>query len=118
MKGEALEQARITALMDELLEEFALYWMHVVYKFSTKTDGDRVAATTMTDWEYRQASIEFCLPVTILETDLGLRRICVHELVHVLAAPMEMQVKDKPLPNKLCELAVENLTRAFLEVMS
>ena len=118
MKGEALEQARITSMMDELLEEFALYWVQVVYKFSTKTVGDRVAAETTTDWEYRQASIEFCLPVTILETDLELRRICVHELVHVLAAPMEMQVKDKPLSNKLCELAVENLTRALLEVMS
>ena len=89
IRNQELEQARIEACMDDLLETLEMAWITVTYKFSTKTEGDRVAAETTTDWEYRQAAIEFSLPITTLLTDLELRRICVHELVHVLVAPMD-----------------------------
>lgn len=117
IRNQELEQARIEACMDDLLETLEMAWVTVNYKFSTKIGDDRVAAETTTDWEYRQATIEFSLPITTLATDLELRRICVHELVHVLVSPMEMQIKDKDLANKLCELAVENVTRALMEIL-
>ena len=117
MKNQELEEARIIANMDDLIEELNLTWLIITYRFNTKSDGDRVAALTTTDWEYRQASIEFTLPVTLLLTDLELRRLCVHELVHVLVASMEMQLPDDPLVNKVCELAVENVTQAILGVL-
>jgi len=119
IRNQEIEEARCASIFDDVLEELGVDWLTVVHKFSTKTEGDdaRVAAETTTDWEYRQASVEWRLPITLLASDLELKRISVHEIVHMLVAEMEMQIKDKSLANKLCERAVENVTRAILEVL-
>jgi hypothetical protein len=119
IRNQKLEEARCANVFDEVLEALGMDWLTVHHKFSTKTDGDdaRVAAETTTDWEYLQAGVEWRLPITLLLTDLELKRVAVHEAVHMLVASMEMQIPDEPLANKICELAVEHVTRAILEVL-
>ena len=117
MKDEALQKARVQAAVDDVLEALNITYVDVKIKTNTKMDGDRTICETTTDWEYRQSVMDWCLPIVAVLTDLELRRTAVHEAVHVIVAPMEMQVKDKDLANKLCELAVENVTRAILEVL-
>jgi hypothetical protein len=119
IRNQALEEARCTAIFDEVLEALGMDWLRVSHKFSTKTEGDdsRIAAETTTDWEYMQAGVEWRLPITLLLSDLEVKRLAVHEAVHMLVASMEMQIPDEPLANKICELAVEHVTRAILEVL-
>jgi hypothetical protein len=117
MKDELLQVARVTDAVEAVLEELRIDYYTVVIKTNTKMGDERTTCETTTDWEYRQASMDWCLPIVAVLTDLELRRTAVHEVVHVMVAEMEMQVKDKDLPNKLCERAVENVTRAILEIL-
>ena len=122
VRNEELEQARCESITDNILEELGVSaWMTVRHKYSTRNDEDaRIGAETTTDWEYRQATIEWVLPITSQLTNLELHRLAVHEVVHTLLAPMESLVKCVQNDPKalLCELAVENVTRAILEVLS
>ena len=117
MKDEALQTARVIEAVENILEELNVTYVDVKIKTNTKMGDERVTCETTTDWEYRQASMDWCLPIVAVLSDLDLRRTAVHEVVHVMVAEMEMQVKDKDLPNKLCERAVENVTRAILEIL-
>lgn len=105
--------------MDHVLEELGLDWLDIRLRWNTKMGeaSERTACETITDWEYRQASMDWCLPLVATMTELELRRMVVHEVVHVIVAPMEMQIGNAVLANQLCELAVENVTRALLEVL-
>jgi hypothetical protein len=119
MRNQEQEQTRVETVLEHVLEELRLDWMDIRLKWNTAMGegSDRVACSTTTDFEYRQASMDWCLPLIGAMTDLQLRRLVVHEVMHVLLAPMEMQISDKKLANQLCELAVENVTRAVLEVL-
>lgn len=119
MREQDLHEARVICMVEEVCEQLSLDWVEVNIKFNTKSGegSDRVCCETTTDWEYRQVVFDWCLPIVATQSDLQLRRVVVHEIVHVLVAPMEMQLPDKELVNKLCELAVENVTRAILEVL-
>jgi len=117
VKDEALQTARVIEAVENILEELNVTYVDVKIKTNTKMGDERVTCETTTDWEYRQASMDWCLPIVAVLSDLDLRRTAVHEVVHVMVAEMEMQVKDKDLPNKLCERAVENVTRAILEIL-
>jgi hypothetical protein len=119
MRNQDKEQERIELIMEHVLEELRLDWVTIRLKWNTTmgAESDRTACKTTTDWEYRQSSMDWCLPLTAAMTDLELLRLVVHEVIHVLVAPMEMLIKDQELSNKVCELAVENVTRALLEVL-
>ena len=117
MRDEALHTSRVIEAVENILEELNVTYVDVKIKTNTKMGDERVTCETTTDWEYRQASMDWCLPIVAVLSDLDLRRTAVHEVVHVMVAEMEMQVKDKDLPNKLCERAVENVTRAILEIL-
>lgn len=78
------------------------------------TVNDEVIADTNAKWEYREATIRWFLPTCATLTDAQLEATVVHELVHVLLAPMESHVKDRH--GEQCEYAVESVARAFLAV--
>jgi hypothetical protein len=119
IRGQAAEEARILTMADEVQEELDLGWATIIHRFSSHhADGDeRVACHTTVDWEYRQAGMLWYVRETMAESDLNLRRIIVHEMVHVMLAPMESLVDSSHLKDKVCELAVENVTRAIMEIL-
>lgn len=73
------------------------------------------AADTEAKWEYRQAKIKVYLPAVAGHTRKDVRGILLHEIVHAIVAPMESLIKENDAHTRQCELAVETLTRAFLD---
>lgn len=69
-------------------------------------------ADTEFDWEYRAGAITFYLPACCPKTEDELSEIVVHELIHVMLAPMEDVIKSRY--NKQIEFAVETVARAIL----
>lgn len=79
-------------------------------------DLESTAAATTTAWEYRSASITWYLPAVAAMTDEGLEQVVVHELCHVLLAPLKEALKANTI--KVEELATENVARAVLKARS
>lgn len=120
IRGQVAEEARIAGLCDDVQQELGLDWITIIHRYATShagPDEDRVACHTTVDWEYRQAGMLWYLRETMTEDDLSLRRIVVHEMVHVMLAPMESLISDGEVRSKLCEFAVENVTRAIVELL-
>jgi hypothetical protein len=59
------------------------------FAYDKNTDTRDVAATTKSDWQYRQALITFYMPKLAPSTDEELIETVVHELAHVLISPIE-----------------------------
>lgn len=117
MRNEEAERQRVTDVVEHVLEELGVTWVDVELAFTTVNKGSVCETTTL--WEYRTASMQWVLSATIELTDRDLRRMAVHEVVHVLVAPMESQVfgKGGSAKDKACEFAVESVARAILEVL-
>jgi hypothetical protein len=110
-------RTRIYAIVNEWLDLLEMRWLHITVSCSDSEhpDDSYTAADTDAKWEYRQAKITFYLPSIANHDDEDLEGIIVHELVHVLLAPMESLRKDSE--TKQCELAVENTARALIAAM-
>lgn len=87
-----------------------------LYLEITDDEHETVMAESKAAWEYHQASIRWYLPACCGQEDAYIEATMVHELVHVLVAPMEQQLPDEQ--TKLCEYTVEQVTRAILRVTS
>lgn len=85
----------------------------VEHTFLDNENGDTIADTTA-QWEYRKAHIRWYLPCAISLDDAELETTVVHELVHVLLAPMEHNEDNE---EKLNEFAVETMTLALLKAV-
>ena len=90
-------------------------WWTIRNRFSTKTEGDRITAATTTDFEYRQATIMWNLPMAVLLTDDELEATIIHEYVHILMACLWNSLPDDVGEHieRMNELAVENITRTI-----
>lgn len=77
-------------------------------------DSHAIMAETKTQWEYQQASIRWHLPSCCGQEDSWIEGTMVHEMVHVLVAPMESQLPNSQ--SKLCEHTVETVAKAILRV--
>jgi hypothetical protein len=127
VRGEAAERKRLVDMVDEVVAWLDLSWLRWTVRFSVKLDTDdadavrRVAAEAVPDWEYRQATIVFWPSETVSMDDDELHAMVVHEVVHVLLAPLWVEASTaKGAPDgigKLNELATENITRAILAVL-
>ena len=76
-----------------------------------KPDDSDTVAETSCYWQYRTAEITYYLALAKRTADIEL--VVIHELVHILVAPMADACKGK---RQQCELAVENTARAILNV--
>lgn len=99
-------------------------WLYITVAFDPKhADGEdgRVACTTTCDWEYRQVSFLWNLPIVATLTEQDLHDTALHELVHALIAPLWDCVREEDQENKhigkLNELATENVTRVIRHIM-
>lgn len=127
MRNENAEKKRVEDLVSYVTQRLDLGWCEVHVRFSVKLDGadddashPRVAAVCQPDWEYRQASIVVYPAETAVMTDDEVFKMVVHELCHVLIAPLwsEVSAKDGERLGKHNELACENVARALLAAMS
>jgi hypothetical protein len=107
-------RTRIYRIFNDWLDLLEMRWLAVTVSCSDAAHAEDAwcAADTDAKWEYRQAKITVYLPTVANHDDADLEDIIVHELCHVLLAPMESLRKDSE--TKACELAVENTARALI----
>lgn len=105
---------RIVAMTTALEDEFDLGWVTITHRFNETDASDRVAAETITDWEYRQASIHWYLPTMSKMTDEEVEATIIHEFVHVLQAPLLDLLPDKKKTDKMSEFTTQSLTLAIM----
>lgn len=116
---EQIEQ-RILNLMDFLSLRFDIGYLKLNNSFSSKAqDADRIVCETLCDWEYRQATFVWNLHQVASMPDKALRDFAVHEIIHVLIAPLfnELPVTQQNKLAKNHELATENVARVISFVM-
>ena len=69
-------------------------------------------AETWCQWQYRSARIVFYLPAFKDTNDWKVERVVVHELSHILVAPIHDFTDDNT--TQMTEAATENVTRALI----
>jgi hypothetical protein len=77
-------------------------------------DEPKTLADTVSQWQYHNAKIRWYLSAAASCEDSYLEGTVVHELVHVLVAPIEETIPAK-LTN-LSEHTVEAIAKAFLKI--
>lgn len=96
-------------------------WLNIVVGWDYNHSEERVACETNADWEYRQVSFKWNLPLVASLTDDDLNETAVHELIHALIAPLWDCLTDKQQAKKhtgkLNELATENVARVITHLM-
>jgi hypothetical protein len=83
-----------------------------VFREIIKEDEPDTLADTKAFWQYRQARIAWYLPTLSQFGKPEVENAMVHELTHVLLAPVEDGVKGGK--ENLVELSAENVTRALI----
>lgn len=119
LRDEDATKERLEALVARLVKRLDLGWLTWVNRFETSKDGDRVACSTVADWEYRQVSMKWMLAMVASMTDEELEALCIHEMVHGLIAPLwvEIPTKYEQRLNKVMEFSTENVARAILAAL-
>ena len=109
----------ILEIAAEVEEAMDMGWMTITHKFSTRLDDDRITATAVSDWMYRQGTVIWNLAMVATMEDDRIQATLVHELVHMLTACLWESLPDKVKDDvhSLNELATENVTRAILALM-
>lgn len=117
MRDQALNEARVRALAERVQADLGLGWCSIEHRFTTVFSADRILAEAEVDWEYRQASIAWNLQAVAVIDDAELLATMVHELVHVMIAPLWESLPDKiqAQTSKLMELSTENVSRSILQ---
>lgn len=108
------QKARIQKLIDKWFKAMGLGWFHVdmVWCRERNKDSPDTSAITTTSWQYRNADIQWFLPVIADSDDDFLEGIVVHEFTHILLAPLLMVDKQDDLPLQH-EYATECVARAI-----
>ena len=106
------QRRRIRRLCDKWMPRLGMSWHRLELNYSEERDGGNPdsAAHSRSAWEYKDASITWFCPVTATIDDKFLERIVVHEMAHVLVAPMRSH--DVPMENE--ELVCTTLADAFM----
>lgn len=119
IRNQAEIEQRVCDLVTRLAAEFDLSWVTLHNRFDPTIGDDRVLCTTTCDWEYRQASFTWSLIQLASTEDEELELIAIHEIVHVLNAPVweSLTPKEQNRLGKLNELSTENITRVIAALM-
>src|SRR5579872_6047859 len=104
---------RILALTACLEQDLGLGWWTIRHHFNEtdSRDDDTIIADTSCNWEYRDATITWFLPICAAQSDDELLATAIHEYVHILLAPIE---SDCTAPDKVKEYAVESVAKMIL----
>jgi hypothetical protein len=114
----AAEEARILEATARWEHELEMGWLSIGHIFVDQVRGEEsddiesTAAVTYASWEYRHATITWYLPAVGTMTDEALNDVVVHELVHVLLAPLRDHLKPGSIKQE--EFATECVARAIV----
>jgi hypothetical protein len=114
VRDQEVIEGRVAAVTAQLEAEFDLGWLVITHRFNETSNADRVVAETIADWEYRQASIHWYLPVVANLSDEELLETAIHEYVHVLLGPIYDVLPEREGIDKLNEFTTQSLTRAIV----
>jgi hypothetical protein len=108
---------KVTKRIDEVVSLWRVplglssYRINITYDRSYSENTEEAAKISV-NWEYMQANLHFFLPIMDDQDDEQLECIIVHELAHILVAPIASEDTDR----KQYEFATEQVSRALLEV--
>jgi hypothetical protein len=107
-------KGRITDLLDKWQGPLGFKWWSISHTFLREEDSEEpdTAARCHTRWQYRKANIRFYMPTCAELDDTELEWVVVHELSHVLVAPIEDYSDSNTA--QMSEYAVECVARALL----
>lgn len=103
------QKKRINAFYDKWAPILGMGWYKVNLLFirDTDTNEPETAAITSSQSQYRLASIRFFMPIIASQSDEDLEHIIVHELCHILIAPLSQFTTDEPATNYVHEYSTE-----------
>ena len=114
-------KARIQKLLTRWVTPMGLNWfkVDVTWDRSYAKDGS-AAITDMSNWKYRDFGITFYMPTCADMNDEELEKLVVHELCHVLLAPISCNMEgtddNDHYRRDIMELNTEIVASAFLWV--
>lgn len=119
IRNQAKIERNLLAITEQMAERFELGWMKIHVAFDTSQSDDRILCQCFCDFEYRQATLRWNIRQAATSTDDELKETVIHELVHILNAPVweSMTELEQERLYKLNELATENVTRAILAIL-
>lgn len=84
------QRQRVIKYWDKWYNVLGIHWWRINRNWhrERREDSPNTFGDCSTDWEYRNATINFYLLVAIDMSDNALEEAVVHEFVHVLAAPL------------------------------
>lgn len=107
-----LQRKRLKKYIDKWQTPCGFDWWGITHAFTRERDEQYrdAAATTTTQWQYRNAYITWVMPEVADLTDDELDECVLHELCHILVAPLE---NYDPAMSDKTEFAVTNTQRAI-----
>lgn len=107
------EKARIKKVIDKFFKPLGFGWWVVDIEWDRERNEDSPSQTarTASNWQYRTARITFVVPVCAEQTDEELENIILHELSHILAAPIQDFRDDQS--REITEYTVTNIAHAL-----
>lgn len=111
------QKKRIQDLVDKWIGPSGFKWWQINLEYSRQFDSDdheqhaySTTATTHVRWPYHKADITFYMPVVAETDDNELENVFVHELAHLLIAP----VIDEDTDQEKHEYATECIAKALI----
>lgn len=101
---------RILDLADKWIGPSGFKWWQINIEYSRQPDGDDTTAITHVRWPYHKADIIFYMSVVAETDDKELENVFVHELAHLLIAP----VIDEDTDQEKHEYATECIAKALI----
>lgn len=116
----AKTKRKVEKYLDKWRDAMGLGWyhIHITWDRSYAEKRSCVGETNMNRWQYREADIIFYLPRIAEEDDKTIEQIVVHELCHVLLAPISVNMENlnDAYQVQVNELATEMVTKALVWV--
>lgn len=115
------QKKRVQKYLDKWVQPMGLKWFTIDIEWSREKREGCSAETQFSNWAYRKFRIVFYLPhILDCKNDSEVEDIIVHELCHILTAPMANNMRNSDDEEKyrsdLIEQTTETIAQAFIWV--
>lgn len=110
------QKKRVEKYLKKWIKPMGIKWhrLDVIFDRNYEESDKEILANSQSLWQYRKASITFYLPVVDKCSDDDLEHNVVHELVHILLAPLWYNCNKSDEMSQINEYTVESITNAFI----